>query len=217
MKLIVEYSSEKYAKVYRPIVDFALEHDNVEMTTEELAKFKKKMKRLVEEADKWVDKGCVEMRDTGRRILVLVPRGEVLSKVVDIRYDANDDVKQRCRKIGTVEEKIMLRRDIVADIDKLIRAGYTTRQAFHIVGNSPAPRFYITYPAARRHVARLEKGKPCCLENERKIEQIKELHRRWKAAGGRRSSYIALMDIIEQPAPSYYVSYDSIMRFYYRK
>lgn len=88
-------------------------------------------------------------------------------------------------------------------------------EAMRIACHSEAPRFYFTYEVARRHVSRIERGLPLEITNKNKIEALKEIHRRWKALGT--TSYIPLSEILEKPAPKFYMSDDNFIRCVYKK
>lgn len=83
-----------------------------------------------------------------------------------------------------------------------------------IAAKEPAPIFFVDYPRAQRMVSELErKGRKS--RNPYKAAMFEELHRRWKARGARR--YVALGEIIEQPAPSFYMSLDNFKAIVYKR
>lgn len=88
-------------------------------------------------------------------------------------------------------------------------------EAMRIACHSEAPRFYFTYEVARRHVSRIERGLPLDITNKNKIEAIKEIHRRWKALGT--TSYIPLFEILNKPAPKFYMSDEHFIKCIYIK
>ena len=217
MRLSVTYSRSSRGKKFKPLIDFAMARNNTEMTTEGLALFKKELKKLVAEADRWVCDGCLEMRETNRRILVVRPINNDLARVLNIELIDNSAAKNRVHhsRSGTPDEKMWLVDDIASAVEKLKLAGYNNREIARIVSISPAPRFYISYEEARRYVSRMERGKPIPLKNKLRLEQIKELHRRWKLTGGTR--YVQMEGIIASPAPSFYVSRHRILSIMYKK
>ena len=216
MRLSVTYSRANRDKKFKSLIDFAMARNNTEMTTEGLAMFKKELKKLVAEADRWVCDGCLEMRETNRRILVVRPIGNDFAKVLNTELIDNSAAKNRVshRRSGTPDEKIWLVDDIAAAVGKLKLAGYNKKEIARIVSISPAPRFYISYEEARRSVSMMERGKPIPLKNKLRLEQIKELHRRWKLTGSTR--YVQLVGIIDSPAPSFYLSYHRILSIIYK-
>lgn len=217
MRLSVTYSRSNRDKKFKLLIDFAMARNNAEMTTEGLALFKKELKKLVAEADRWVCNGCLEMRETNRRILVVRPANKDYSTVLNIELIDNGAAKNRvsCRRSGSSYEKRWLVNDIATAVEKLKLAGYGNKEIARIVSISPAPRFYISYEEARRYVSRMERGKPIPLKNKLRFEQIKELHRRWKLTGSTR--YVPLVGIIDSPAPSFYLSHHHILSIIYKK
>ena len=87
-----------------------------------------------------------------------------------------------------------------------------------IAANSPAPRFYCTFENARRMVSLLDRGKELPIENEKKIQMYKELHRRFVEARNKTgvNSFSLLEDIINQPAPSFYLSLEAFRPLVYK-
>lgn len=217
MRLSVIYSQSSRDKKFKLLIDFAMARNNTEMKTEGLALFKKELKKLVAEADRWVCNGCLEIRETNRRILVVRPTNKDYSTVLNIELIDNSAVKNRvsCRRSGSPAEKIWLVDAIAKAVEKLKLAGYGNKEIARIVSMSPAPRFYISYEEARRFVSRMERGKPIPLKNKLRLEQIKELHRRWKLTGSTR--YVPLVGIIDSPAPSFYLSHHHILSIIYKK
>lgn len=217
MRLSVIHSRSNRDKRLKLLIDFAMARNNAEMTTEGFALFKKELKKLVAEADKWVCDGCLEMRETNRRILVVRPRGNDFATVLNIELIDNGAAKNRVShsRGGSPAEKIWLVDAIAKAVEKLKLAGYGNKEIARIVSISPAPRFYISYEEARRFVSMMERGKPIPLKNKLRLEQIKELHRRWKLTGSTR--YVPLVGIIDSPAPSFYLSHHHILSIIYKK
>lgn len=147
MRLSVTYSRANRDKKFKLLIDFAMARNNTEMTTEGLALFKKELRKLVAEADRWLCDGCLEMRETNRRILVVRPIGNDFAKVLNIELIDNSAAKNRVshRRSGTPDEKIWLVDDIAAAVEKLKLAGYNNKEIARIVSISPAPRFYLSY------------------------------------------------------------------------
>lgn len=87
-----------------------------------------------------------------------------------------------------------------------------------IAANSPAPRFYCTFEQARRIVSLLDRGKELPIENENKIRMYKELHRRFVEARNKTGikSFSLLEEIITQPAPSFYLDFETFRALVYK-
>lgn len=82
-----------------------------------------------------------------------------------------------------------------------------------------APRFYTTFENARRFVSLLERGKDLPLTNPNKIAMYRELHRRYREIRERQTccnGYSVLENIIEQPAPSFYIDIDTFRGILYK-
>ena len=85
--------------------------------------------------------------------------------------------------------------------------------AFKKAATGPAPRFFVTLPIAMRHVAQIERtGTIACSEG--KAALYTELHRRWKATGSK--TYGILEEIIEEPAPSFYIGEEAFKALVYK-
>ena len=86
-------------------------------------------------------------------------------------------------------------------------------EAFARAAKEPAPRFYMEFPRAYRCVMELERhGKR--VPNPQKAAMVDELHRRWKARGVKH--YAVLEEILEEPAPSFYMTAESFRALVYR-
>lgn len=84
----------------------------------------------------------------------------------------------------------------------------TQGEVIELASKSSAPRFYVTFENARRFVSLLMRGKKLPIVNKNKQEMYKEIYRRYKAKvkdANARYKYIILEDIIEEPAPSFYI------------
>ena len=82
-----------------------------------------------------------------------------------------------------------------------------------------APRFYTTFENARRFVSLLERGRKLPLTNPNKIAMYMELHRRYRETRKRQAccnGYSVLENIIEQPAPSFYIDIDTFRGILYK-
>lgn len=80
-----------------------------------------------------------------------------------------------------------------------------------------APCFFIEYEVARRHVSDFMRGK-FVPKNELAAAQIRCLADRLRSAGcDGRYSYIPLMDIINGPAPSWFIAKETVIGIIYNK
>lgn len=85
-------------------------------------------------------------------------------------------------------------------------------EAFERAAREPAPRFFVEFPRAYRCVSELERyGKR--VPNTMKAAMYDELHRRWKARGVKH--YQVLEEIIEEPAPSFYIAPETFKALVY--
>lgn len=96
----------------------------------------------------------------------------------------------------------------------------TINGAADIIVKSPAPRFFCNYENALRMISFLNRGKELPITNENKVTMYKDIYRIWSEKDvynahklGKRAKYIhTLPDILNSPAPSFYLSKDSIIR-----
>lgn len=100
------------------------------------------------------------------------------------------------------------------------RKPYATQEEVirHAV-NSKAPRFYVTFENARRFVSLLSRKKKLPLINHNKLAMYKEIYRRYLQRvkeNGKRYRYIILEEIIEEPAPSFYLDEDTFRGIVYK-
>ena len=85
-------------------------------------------------------------------------------------------------------------------------------EIFESVVNSPAPRFYISAPRAAVVVAALDKGDSLSSMRPNKREMFAEIYRRYlilRAANPAAPVAHLVRDIVEQPAPKFYLSASS--------
>ena len=84
---------------------------------------------------------------------------------------------------------------------------------------SEAPRFYVTFENARRFISLMSRKKKLPLINTNKLEMYKEIYRRYIQRAkdcSKRYKYIILEQIIEEPAPSFYLDEQSFRGIVYR-
>lgn len=98
-------------------------------------------------------------------------------------------------------------------------ASYTSQET--IIKNAMkmgAPRFYTTFEKARRFVSLLERNKRLPLCNSNKVEMYMELHRRYQECKNNGCiGYSVLENIINQPAPSFYMNATTFRDLVYKK
>lgn len=98
--------------------------------------------------------------------------------------------------------------DVVKVYYECLREHKRSDVAIEQLANAPAPRFYVEFELARRMVSLIERGRPLPIKNENKIAMFEELHRRWKKRGV--ASFEPLQEIINEPAPSFYRTRDTM-------
>lgn len=84
---------------------------------------------------------------------------------------------------------------------------------------SSAPRFYVSFENARRFISLLIRGKELPIANKNKIAMYKEIYRRYKARVknvNARYKYVVLENIIEEPAPSFYIDEETFRGIVYK-
>lgn len=95
----------------------------------------------------------------------------------------------------------------------------TIKEAADIISKSPAPRFFCNYENALRMVSLLNRGKELPITNENKIAMYKDIYRIWSEKDvdnahqlDKRVKYMdTLPDVLGSPAPSFYLSKDTII------
>lgn len=84
---------------------------------------------------------------------------------------------------------------------------------------SKAPRFYVTFENARRFVSLLMRKKELPITNKNKAEMYRELYRRYRERAkdlDARYKYVILEEIIEEPAPSFYLDEETFRGIVYK-
>lgn len=94
----------------------------------------------------------------------------------------------------------------------------STEEVIQEVMKKEAPRFFITYDNARRIISLMHRGKPIHVSNENKLCMYQEIYRRFLQCKQEMKvpGYCVLKNIIEQPAPSYYVAIDTMRGIIYK-
>ena len=117
------------------------------------------------------------------------------------------------------------KQDIIDSFFKTLKEQRKTRpfitqnEVIEQAAKGSAPRFYVTFENARRFVSLLMRGKPLPITNKNKIAMYKEIYRRYKAREkncDNRYKYVILEDIIEEPAPSFYIDMETFRGIVYR-
>ena len=115
-------------------------------------------------------------------------------------------------------------KDIFAAYEKAIsffgeNARYITKTAIiEKAMTFPAPRFYTTYEMARRHVSMLNRGARILRTNKNKVAMFKAIFERFKELKkDERKDYSILEQIINEPAPSFFVDKAQFKKIIYRQ
>lgn len=97
--------------------------------------------------------------------------------------------------------------------DYLSENGFVSPKTFaKWLQTQPAPSYYITFETARRFVSLILRNKcPKC----RKVYY--DLAERFRERYGTKPDYTPLLDMIEEPAPSFYLSVDRIVAILYNE
>ena len=125
----------------------------------------------------------------------------------------NDNVRNR-RKQDVVKCFFESLREI-----RKSRPFATQDEVIRYAVNSEAPRFYVTFENARRFVSLLSRKKKLPLINNNKLAMYKEIYRRYMQRVkdcSKRYKYVILEQIIEEPAPSFYLDEETFRGIVYR-
>lgn len=98
------------------------------------------------------------------------------------------------------------------------RPHITQGEVIELASKKSAPRFYVTFENARRFVSLLVRGKELPITNKNKVEMYKEIYRRYREQvknKNARYKYLILEDIIEEPAPSFYLDEETFRGIIY--
>ena len=91
-------------------------------------------------------------------------------------------------------------------------------EILRITAKSSASRFYVTFENARRFTSLLMRGKRLPITNSNKRKMYMEIYRRYRERvkdSDARYKYLILEDIIEEPAPSFYLDEEIIRQIVY--
>ena len=115
-----------------------------------------------------------------------------------------------------------LARDLTEAFFKLLRQ-YPEKKTDDIIKMVPlqkAPRFYVSFENARRRLSHIKKGTLVIKSNTNKIKLYAEIYKRWKATNGgndyEKNSYACLHDIINSPAPCFYIDFETARGIIYK-
>lgn len=95
----------------------------------------------------------------------------------------------------------------------------TQEEIIRHAAKSEAPRFYVTFENARRFISLMSRKKKLPLINANKLAMYKEIYRRYVQRVkdcSKRYKYIILEQIIEEPAPSFYLDEETFRGIVYR-
>lgn len=82
-----------------------------------------------------------------------------------------------------------------------------------------APRFYVSFENARRYISLMARGKKIPITNANKLAMYTEIYRRYCgriAKSTEARAFTVLEDIIEEPAPSFYLDMWTFQGIVYR-
>ena len=120
----------------------------------------------------------------------------------------------------TIREE--LARDLTERFFELLRQypEKEIRDIMKMVPSQKAPRFYVGFETARRHLSNLRRELEFHNAQPNKTNLYAELYRRWKAINGgndyEKNSYACLHDIINSPAPCFYIDYETARSIIYK-
>ena len=91
----------------------------------------------------------------------------------------------------------------------------------HWLTEQPAPCFFVEYEDARRNVSLILRGKPAAVNLENPHSRVyihiaERLQKHPHYISGKRYRYSPIMDILEEPAPSFYLDEETIKGLIYR-
>lgn len=90
-------------------------------------------------------------------------------------------------------------------------------ELFDIARKMEAPRFYVTFDNARRIISMLDRGLELPLIFESKKRMYQELYNRLKKKrGNKKQCYQLLEEIINSPAPEFYMDTETFKQIFYK-
>ncbi len=112
----------------------------------------------------------------------------------------------------------------VEAVDRLWKAKFISRPRLsylcRTVAESPAPQFYITPKQALEQYNRWEQTGEIRCEGEQTRRMYLDIFTRFRAryaeSGGIDFKYVVMQEVLEQPAPSFYINPSAALTFYYR-
>lgn len=130
-----------------------------------------------------------------------------------MRSSKNDTVRET-RKQDVVESFFESLKEV-----RKTRPYATQEEVIRHAVKKEAPRFYVTFENARRFVSLLARNKKLPLINRNKLAMYKEIYKRYLQRVkdcSKRYKYIILEQIIEEPAPSFYLDEETFRSIVYR-
>ena len=123
---------------------------------------------------------------------------------------------------GYVRE--MRRQDVINSFFGTMKELHKTRpyitqsEVIEEASRKSASRFYVTFENARRFISLLMRGKRLPITNSNKRKMYMEIYRRYREQvkdSDARYKYLILEDIIEEPAPSFYLDEETFRGIVY--
>ena len=112
--------------------------------------------------------------------------------------------------------RTQMKLDVVEAFNTIIaKNDVSIAKAFELLHKSGAPRFYITPEYARKIVSLVHRGYDVG-ETKAHKAMYAEIYRRWVCRGGPKVGYRVVDDIVQEPAPEWYRSKESLKGFVYR-
>ncbi len=91
----------------------------------------------------------------------------------------------------------------------------TWREIIEHTSKKSAPRFYATFENSRRFISLMNRGLDIPISNTNKINMYNEIYKRFTERGGG-DRYVILRDILEEEAPSFYLSFWEMYQVIYK-
>lgn len=121
-----------------------------------------------------------------------------------------------------METKELLRRDLFNKFKELVSnyKNSTVNDLMDMLYHSKAPRYYVSYEHTRRYMGIISSGLPLtAVKNSRKKLMYIDIYKEWQKALEKqkyaRYPYSALLDILQKPASSWYLSKSRIKHIIY--
>lgn len=107
--------------------------------------------------------------------------------------------------------------DVMKSIQKKTRY-VSTNEIIQELMKKEAPRFYISFESTRRIISKMHRGIRLDISNKNKLSMFNEIYKRYLEEVKEHDcpNYYILEQIIEQPAPSYYLNLKSMKSIVYK-